>query len=73
MVSMMQQLIVGGSRDLFGPTLEGFVPQSKNEAQPPQEPNQGQTAQPFVPQGGNQELNPSKDKTSESGYGQVKS
>ena len=73
MVSMMQQLIVGGGRDSFGPTLKGFVPQSKNEAQPPQEPNQGQTAPPFVPQRGNQELNPSKDKTSESGYGQVKS
>jgi len=28
---------------------------------------------PFIPQGNNQEVDPSKDKTSESGYGQVKS
>ena len=73
MMSMMQQLIVEGNRDSSGPTLEGSVPQSKNEARLPQEPNQGPIAPPFVPQGGNQELNPPKDKTSESGYGQVKS
>ena len=28
---------------------------------------------PFIPQGNNQEVDPSKDKTSESGYSQVKS
>ena len=48
MMPMMQQLVIGGGWDLFGPTLEGPVPQSKNEAWPLLEPNQGQIASPFV-------------------------
>ncbi|XP_075633408.1 uncharacterized protein LOC142605865 [Castanea sativa] len=49
------------------------MPQSENETQPPPNPNQGQTTPPFTLQRNNQELNPPKDKTTESGYGQVKS
>ena len=73
MMRMMQQLIVEGNRDPSGPILEGFVPYSKNENRPPPNPNQGQTTPPFTPQGNNQEVDPPRDKTSESGYGQVKS
>ena len=57
----MQQLVVGGSRDLSGPILEGFMPQSENETRPPPDLNQSQTTPPFIPQGGDQELNPPKD------------
>jgi len=37
------------------------------------DPNQGQATPLFVPQGSDQELNPPKEKTSKSGYGQVNS
>ena len=73
MMRMMQHLVVGGNQDSSNPTPEGSVPQSENETQPPPYPNQGQTTQPFIPQGGDQELNPLKDKTLKSTYGQVKS
>ena len=73
MMHMMQQLVVGGNRDSSGPTPKGSAPQSENETHLPPDPIQGQTTSPFVPQGVNQESNPSKDKTSEFGYGQVKS
>ena len=49
------------------------MPRSKNETRPPPDSNQGQTTPPFVPQRGDQELNPPKDKTIESSYDQVKS
>ena len=73
MMRMMQQLVVGWNRGSSGPTLEGFTPHSENENRPPLEPNQDQTTPPFTPQGNNQEVDPPKDKTSESGYKQVKS
>jgi len=44
----------------------------KNENRPLPEPNQDQTTPPFTPQGNKQEVDPSKDKISELGYGQVK-
>ena len=68
MAVMMLQLVVGRNRDSSGPTPEGFAPQSKNETRPPPDPNQGQTTLLFIPQGGDQKLNPPKDKTSEFGY-----
>ena len=68
MMRMMLQLVEGGNRDSFGPTPEGSAPLSKNETRPPPNPNQGQTTPTFVPQGGDQKLNPHKDKTSEFGY-----
>jgi len=45
------------------------VPYSKNKNRPWKDPNQGQTTPTFNPQGNNQEVDPPKDKTSESGYG----
>ena len=73
MMRMMQQLVVGWNQESFGPTLKGFAPHSENESQPLPEPNQDQTTPPFTPQGNNQEMDPPKDKTSESGYSQVQS
>ena len=73
MMCMMQQLVVGRNRDSSSHTIKGFALGFENETQLPPDPNQGQTTPPFVPQGGDQELNPPKDKTSEFGYGQVKS
>ena len=69
---MMQQLVVGENWESSSPILEGSTPHSKNENQPSPNPNQGQTTPPFTPQGYNQEVDPPKDKTLESGYGQVK-
>jgi len=73
MMCMMQQLVVWGNRESSSPTLKVTVPYFENENRPPPDPNQGQTTPPFTPQGNNQEMDPLKDKTSESGYGQVKS
>ena len=70
---MVQQLVVGVNWGSFGPTLEGSTPHSKNENWPPPKPNQDQTTPTFTPQGNNQEVDPPKDKTLESGYGQEKS
>ena len=61
MMRMMQQLVVGVNWDSSNPTLEGFAPQSENETRLLPDSNQGQNTPPFVPQGGDQELNPSKD------------
>ena len=63
MMRVMQQLVVEGNRESSSPTLEGFVPYSKNEAGPSLDPNQGQTIPLFMPQGNKQEVDPSKDKT----------
>ena len=68
MMRMMLQLVVERNRDSSGPTPEGSAPQSKNETRPPPDPNQGQTTLPIILQGGDQKLNPPKDKTSEFGY-----
>ena len=73
MMHMMQQLVVGGGQDSSGPNQEGPSLQFENEARPSPDLNQGQTTPPFIPQRGNQEVDPSKDKNLESGYGQVKS
>ena len=70
---MMQQFVVGGRHDSFGTTLEGPAPQSKNEAQLPPDQNHDRTTPPVGPQKGNKEVNPSKDKTSESSHSQIKS
>ncbi|KAK9991428.1 hypothetical protein SO802_026413 [Lithocarpus litseifolius] len=70
---MIQQLVVGGNRGSSGPILEGSVPHSENENWPPIEPNQDQTTPLFTPQRNNQEVDPPKDKTSKSSYGEVKS
>ena len=51
MMCMMQQLVVGGNRDSFGPISEGSTPQFENEIRSLPDPNQGQTTPPFVPQG----------------------
>ena len=69
----MQKLVIEGNRGSSGPTSEGSVPYSENENRPSPEPNQDQTTQPFTPHGNNQEVDPSKYKTSKFGYGQVKS
>jgi len=53
--------------------FERLCDQLENEARSPPDPNQGQAIPPFVPQGGDQKLNPSKDKTLKFGYGLVKS
>ena len=66
---MMQQLVVGGNQESSGPTLEGSVTNSENDNWPSPNPNQGHITPPFTPQGNNQEVDPPKDKTSESGYG----
>jgi len=39
MICMMQQLVVGGNRDSFGPTLEGSTTHFENETRPPPDPN----------------------------------
>ena len=64
MMRMMQRLVVGRNRDSSGYTIKGFALDYENETQLPPDPNQGQTTWPFVPQGGDQELNIPKDKTS---------
>ena len=73
MMHMMQQLVVGGGWDSYGPILKGPTPQFENKAQLPPEPNQGQSTPPFVSPRGDQELNLPRDKTSKSAYSQVKS
>ena len=69
MMCMIKQLVIGGGHNSSGHSQEGRIPQAKNETQPPPEPNQGQTVPSFIPQRNNQEVDPSKDKTSESRYG----
>jgi len=48
MMCVMKKLVVGGNRESSGPTLEGSTPHFENEAQPPPDPNQGQTTPPFT-------------------------
>ena len=65
---MVQQLIVRRGHNSFGHSQGD--PRTENENQPPLEHDQGQNV---LPQGNDQEMDPSKDITLESGYGQVKS
>ena len=67
-ICLMQQLVVEGRHDSSSPNQEGPTPQVENEARPLPNLNQGQTKPPFTLQGNNQEVDPSKDKTSESSY-----
>ena len=73
MMHTMQQLVVGGNQESSGPILEGSAPYFENENQPLPDSKQSQTTPSFTSQGKNQEVDPPKDKTSESSYGQVKS
>ena len=68
MMRMMQQLGVGGGLDSFSHSQGD--PQIENENQPPPVQDQGHNV---PPQGYDQEIDPSRDKNPESGYGQVKS
>ena len=51
MMCMIQQLIVGGGRDSYGPILEGPVPHFRNKAQLPPDPNEDKTTPPVGLQG----------------------
>ena len=68
LMHMMQQLVVGRGQNFFGYSQGG--PQTKNENQPPPIQDKGHNV---LLQGNDQETDPSKDKTLESMYGQVKS
>ena len=59
---MMQRLVLGRYRDSSSHTIKGFALGFENETRLPPDPNQGQTILPFVPQRGDQELNPPKDR-----------
>ena len=68
LMRMVQQLVVGGGQNFSGHSQGG--PQTENENQPLPKQDQGH----HIPhQGSNQEMDPSKDKTLEFGYDQVKS
>ena len=67
LMRMVQQLVVGGWQNSSGHG-QG-VPQTENENQSPPEQDQGHHK---PPQGNDQEMDPFKDKTLESRYGQVK-
>ena len=68
MMCTMQQLVVGRGLNSSGHNQGG--PQTKNENQPLLVQEQGHHV---LPQGNDQETDPSKDKNPESRYGQVKS
>ena len=61
---MMQQLVVGGGQISFSHSQGG--PQTENKNHPSLVQDQGHNV---PPQGNDQEINPSKDKNPESGYG----
>ena len=67
MMRMIQQLVVGGGQNSSGHSQGG--PQAESENHPPLVRDQGHNV---LPQGNDQETNPSKDKDPKSAYGQVK-
>ena len=64
MMCMIQQLVVGGRQNSSGHSQGG--PLAKSENHPPLVRDQGHNV---LPQGNDQETNPSKDKNSEFGVG----